>query len=122
MTKAIANTIIYASIITIGYLVGQYPRIPSFKMWIFEHVQPKQLEIYDKATAFTLLTFSIVMYFALWNNIWLKIIMVFIVFSMTNNFFDEMTNQTSIFSVTEKLSLLLALLTTSILIWKRHRK
>jgi hypothetical protein len=122
MNREIRNTILYGIVIITGYLVGQYPRIPSFKMWIFEHVQTKHIEIIDKATAFTLLSFSIVMYFALWHNFWLKVIMVFIVCSMLNNFVDEMTNHISVFSQNEQISLLLALLTTSILIWKHRRK
>ena len=115
------KTIAYLFLILFGYLVGQYPFVPSFKIFNFIHTQPG-IEVFDKCISITLLAFSMGLLFALWHNFWLRVVMSFINGGMFNNVVDEFTDKQSIFSTNERISLLLALLTTSILIWKRHRK
>jgi len=115
------KTIAYLLLILTGWSVGQYPYIPSFQLGFFSHIQP-DIDVLDKCISITLLAFSLGLFFALWHNFWLMLIMSFISWGMFNNAVDEWTNQNEIFGITEKISLLFALLTTSILIWKRHKK
>lgn len=115
------KTIAYILLIVIGWGVGEYPAIPSFQLGFVSHVQP-DIVMFDKCISITLLAFSLGLFFALWHNFKLMIIMSFISWGMFNNAVDEWTNKPELFSMTEKISLLLALLTTSILIWKRHKK
>lgn len=112
----------YVCLILLGYLIGQYPYIPSFEFWFIKHTQPQKIEIFDRCIAATLLIFSVVMHLALFNNKWIRILMIFIVWSFINNFVDEFTGHTSTFSRTEQIGLLLALITTTYLIWKHRRK
>ena len=115
------KTIAYILLIVIGWGVGEYPFVPSFQLGFISHVQP-DIAMFDKCISITLLAFSLGLFFALWHNFKLMIIMSFISWGMFNNAVDEWTNKPELFSMTEKISLLLALLTTSILIWKRHKK
>lgn len=115
------KTIAYILLIVIGWGVGEYPFVPSFQLGFVSHVQP-DIVVFDKCISITLLAFSLGLFFALWHNFKLMIIMSFISWGMFNNAVDEWTNKPELFSMTEKISLLLALLTTSILIWKRHKK
>lgn len=115
------KTIAYILLIVIGWGVGEYPFVPSFQLGFISHVQP-DIVMFDKCISITLLAFSLGLFFALWHNFKLMIIMSFISWGMFNNAVDEWTNKPELFSMTEKISLLLALLTTSILIWKRHKK
>ena len=115
------KTIAYILLIVIGWGVGEYPFVPSFQLGFVSHVQP-DIAVFDKCISITLLAFSLGLFFALWHNFKLMIIMSFISWGMFNNAVDEWTNKPELFSMTEKISLLLALLTTSILIWKRHKK
>ena len=119
--KHIQRTGGYLLLIWIGWLAGEYPHIPSFTLGFIRHLQPS-IEVYDKCIATTLLAFSLALLFALWHNIWLMISMVFIVCGMFNNFVDEIGGTASYLNTNEQILLLFALLTTSILIWKRHRK
>lgn len=119
--KHIIRTAGYLLLIWVGWVVGEYPRIPSFTLGVLHHLQPS-IENYDKCIATTLLAFSMALLFALWDNIWLMISMIFITWGMFNNFIDEINNTATILTTNEQLSLLFALLTTSILIWKHRRK
>ena len=119
--KHIIRTVGYLLLIWIGYIAGEYPRIPSFTLGFYHHLQPSQ-DIIDKGTAVTLLALSMTILFALWNNIWIMISMIFITWGMFNNFIDEMNDTATIFTTNEQISLLFALLTTSILIWRHRRK
>jgi len=113
--------ILYATILIIGYAVGEYPRIPSFQLGFITHTQP-DITVVDKCVSITLLAFSLVLFFVFWNRFWLMLIMLLFTWGFMGNALDEFTNQASIFSLNEKISLLLALLTTSILIWKHRQK
>lgn len=111
----------YLFLIWIGYLVGQYPFIPSFDILGYSHAQPG-IDLYDKCIAFTLLSVYTTLLIALHRYFWVMVSLVFMSWGMFNNFIDEMTNQSGIFTRMEQISLLFALLTTSILIWKHRRK
>lgn len=115
------KTFAYILLILVGYGVGQYPFIPSFTFMNYCHVQPS-IDVFDKCISITLLAFSLGLLFALWHNFWVMLIMLFITWGMMNNVVDEFTGQAGLLGLSEKLSLLFALLTTSILIWKRTRK
>lgn len=115
------KTIGYLLLIVIGWAVGEYPYIPTFQLGFISHIQP-DIEVLDKCISITLLAFSLGLFFALWHNLWLMIVMLFITWGMFNNAVDEWTNQAELFGTTEKISLLFALLTTSILIWKHRQK
>lgn len=119
--KYIIRTIGYLFLIWGGWFMGEYPHIPSFTLGFIRHTQPP-IEQYDKCIAFALLAFSLTIFFALWKNFWIMVSMMFITWGMFNNFVDEVTNQASVFTTAEQVSLLFALLTTSILIWKAQKK
>lgn len=114
------KTILYLLLILTGWGVGQYCQIPSFNWLWINHIQP-DIAVFDKAISVTLFTFSLTIYFALWHNKWLNIVMVFITAGFLNNMIDELNNKASILTTTEQVSLLFALTTTSYLIWKRHK-
>ena len=111
----------YLSLIWIGWGIGEYPFIPSFKVWFLSHSQPS-IEIYDKCISATLVLVFVALLLALWNIIWCRISLVFIVWGMCNNFIDEMNDKTAIFSPTEQFTLLLSILPISYLIWRHRRK
>lgn len=115
------KTIAYLLLIVIGWGIGEYPFIPSFQLGFFSHIQP-DISIFDKCISITLLAFSLGLFFALWHNFWLMVTMAFITWGVFNNAMDELTNKAEILGSMEKISLLFALLTTSILIWKHHKK
>lgn len=117
----IYKTIGYILLIITGYIIGQYPFINSFDFWVIHHIQPS-IEVYDKCISVTLFIFSLALLFSLWHNFWLMVIMIFISWGMLGNLIDEMNNRATILTISEKISLLLALTTTAILIWTRHRK
>jgi len=119
--KQKTKIILYLLLIVTGWAVGQYPYVPSFKIWFISHVQPN-ITVVDKCVSVTLLCFSLALFFVFWKHFWGMLIMLFFTWGFFNNAVDEFTNRASIFTSNEKLSLLFALLTTSILIWKRHRK
>ena len=104
-SKVYIRTAIYLLLIWVGYLFGEYPAIPSFKIMGFHHQQPN-IDIYDKGIAFMLLTWSI----------------VFITWGMIGNLFDELLDRTAMFSSGEQIALVMALLTTSILMYKKWKK
>ena len=115
------KTIGYLLLIVIGLAVGEYPYIPTFQLGFISHIQPS-IEVLDKCISITLLAFSLGLFFALWHNFKLMVTMIFITWGMFSNAIDEWTNQAELFGTTEKISLLFALLTTSILIWKHRQK
>lgn len=115
------KVILYILLIVTGWAVGQYPYIPSFQIGFLNHVQP-DITVLDKCVSITLLSFSIALFFVFWHRLWLMLIMLFITWGFFNNTVDELSNKASIFSTSEKVSLLFALLTTSILIWKHRQK
>jgi len=111
----------YIVLILIGYFVGQYPYVPSFRLYGLIHIQP-DYTILDKCMSITLLTFSLALFFVFIHNFWLRIITGFMTIGFINNMIDELLNHSSIFGTQEKISLFFALLTTSILIWIRTTK
>ena len=115
------KTIGYLLLIVVGWAVGEYPYIPTFQLGFISHVQP-DYTILDKCVSITLLAFSLGLFFALWHNLWLMIVMLFITWGMFNNFVDEMNDTATYLTTNEQISLLFALLTTSILIWRHRRK
>lgn len=115
------KTIAYFGIILIGWIIGEYPYVPSFQLGFISHAQPS-IQVLDKCVSITLLAFSIGLFFALWHNFWIRVTMIFITWGMFSNVVDEWKNQAEIFDTIEQISLLFALTTTSYLIWKRHRK
>jgi len=115
------KTIAYLLLIVIGWGIGEYPYIPSFQLGFINHTQA-DITLFDKCISITLLAFALGLFLALWHNFWLMVIMSFITWGMFNNAVDEWTNRAEILGTAEKISLLFALLTTSILIWKRHKK
>ena len=115
------KVVIYLIIIWAGWLTSEYNFIPSFNWGWFAHTQPS-IEYYDKCIAFTLLTVYLVLFFALWNNFWCMVSLLFMTWGMFNNFLDEMNNKATVLSTSEQISLLLALLTTSTLIWIHRKK
>ena len=115
------RTAIYLLLIWVGYLFGEYPAIPSFKIMGFHHQQPN-IDIYDKGIAFMLLTWSIVFLIKFWDNFWIRLSMVFITWGMIGNLFDELLDRTAMFSSGEQIALVMALLTTSILMYKKWKK
>ena len=121
MKKDYLKLIGYLLLIWSGYIVGQYPYIPSVKILGLVHIQPT-IEVYDKCIAFALLTVYTALWFALHHYFWVMISLTFMAWGMFNNFVDEMTNKSGVYSTMEQLSLLMALLTTSILVWKHRKK
>lgn len=115
-----SKTILYILLIVIGWAVGQYPYIPSFELYGYQHIQP-DYHVLDACISVTLLAFSLALFFVFINNFWLRIIIGFMVCGFINNAYDEFAKTTSVFGTSEKISLLLALLTTSLLIWIRRR-
>ena len=114
------KSVIYMVIIWAGWLTSEYNFIPSFHWHFLEHIQPG-IENYDKCIAFTLLTVYLALFFALWHNFWCMVSLLFMTWGMFNNFLDEMNNKATVLSTSEQIGLILALLTTSILVWI-HRK
>ena len=119
--KYIRRTGAYLLLIWVGWLVGEYPHIPSFTIGFIRHYQPP-IDVCDKGVATTLLAFSITILFALWNNIWIRITMIFMTWGFINNFIDEMSGNASYLSLNEQIALIFALTTTSFLIWIHRRK
>lgn len=119
--KVYIRTILYLLLIWVGYLAGEYPAVPSFKILGFYHEQPS-IENYDKGIALMLLLWSIVFLIKFWGNFWIRVSMVFITWGMVGNVFDELLGRAEMFSSGEQIALIMALLTTSILIYKRWRK
>lgn len=115
------KTIGYIILIISGYMIGQYPFIPSFNIWMINHIQ-HNIEVYDKCMSITLFIFSFVLLLSVWHNYWVKIVMIFINWGMLGNMIDELTDRATLLTFNEKLSLLFALITTSLLIWKRHKR
>jgi hypothetical protein len=113
--------ILYVILICVGWGVGEYPHIPSFSTSFYNHIQP-DITVVDKCVSITLLSFSLVLFFVFWNRFWVMLIMMFFTWGFFGNALDEFTNQAGIISFNEKISLFLALLTTSILIWKHRQK
>lgn len=119
--KYIYRTVGYLMLIWIGWAIGEYPHIPSFTLGLFRHEQPS-IGVYDKCIAATLLIVFATLMIALWDNIWCRISLIFISWGMFNNFIDEMNDKASFLSKNEQISLLLAFLTTTILLWKHRKK
>lgn len=119
--KTKTKVLIYLIILITGWLVGQYPRIPSFNVWFIEHIQPN-IEVFDKCTSITLLAFSLVLFFAFWHHFYVMLILMFFTWGFFGNALDEFTYNAGVFTLNEKISLLFALLTTTVLIWRHHRK
>lgn len=109
----------YLLIIWVGYLSSEWTYIPSFHFMGISHLQPNE-HTYSKCLAFTSLLVWSTLLLALWKNFWCMISLLFICWGMLNNFIDEMTNKQGVMTIGEQISLLLALLTTSILIWRHH--
>ncbi len=119
--KQSTKVVLYLILILTGYLVGQFPYIPSFELGFIKYEQAS-IETLDKCVSITLLTFSIALFFVFWERLWLMLIMLFITWGFINNTVDEFANKATTFSTSEKISLLFALLTTSYLIWKHRQK
>lgn len=119
--KDIIRSVGYLILIWVGYIVGEYPHIPSFTLGFIKHTQPS-MEVYDKMLSITLFLVYATMMMLLWNNKWARISLIFITWGMFYNMVDELTNESEIFTLTEKISLLFAILTTSFLIWKHRQK
>lgn len=115
------KTIAYFGIILIGWIIGEYPYVPSFQLGFIVHQQP-DYTVFDKCISVTLFSLSFSLLLALWHNKWLMILLSFITWGMFNNLVDEFTHNSHLFGTSEKISLLLALTTTTILIWKKHRQ
>ena len=68
--------IIYLLILTIGWLIGEYPHIPSFHFSFISHEQP-DITVVDKCVSITLLAFALVLFFVFFHNFWVMVIMLF---------------------------------------------
>lgn len=114
----------YILLIIFAYGITQYCYIPSFSVpfmgYRIIHIQPKWT-YFMKCVSITLLTLSLCLLMSLWHHLWIQIIMGLVTWGMFNNAVDELTNQATLFGTSEKLSFLFALLTTIVLIWRKHQ-
>lgn len=120
-TKTYIRTSLYLVLIWVGYLVGEYPAVPSFNLLGYHHEQPP-IDQYDKGISILLLVWSLVLLIKFWDKFWIRISMVFITWGMVGNALDELTGKSGLFSTGEQVALLMALLTTSILIYRWKKK
>lgn len=114
----------YILLIIFAYGITQYCYIPSFSVPFMGHriihIQP-EWTYFMKCVSITLLTLSLCLLMALWHYLWIRLIMGLVTWGMFNNAVDELTNQATLFGTSEKLSFLFALLTTIVLIWRKHQ-
>lgn len=117
--KTYIRTGLYLALIWIGYLSAEYPAIPSFNIHNsyvhLMHTQPP-VEVYDKGISIILLCWSVTLLIIFWKNFWLWVSMVFITGGMIGNALDEITDHGELFSHSEQVALILAFLSSSILI------
>lgn len=117
------RTGLYLALIWIGYLSAEYPVIPSFNIHNsyvhLTHTQPP-IEIYDKGISIILLFWAVTLLIIFWENFWIRVSMIFITGGMIGNAFDEISDQGELFSHAEQLALVLAFLTSTLLILNRY--
>lgn len=112
-------------LIWLGYLSAEYPAIPSFnisnKLFTYTHTQPS-IESYDKGISILLMLWAITMLLKFWENFWIRVSMVFITWGCVGNALDEFKGTSGVFTDGEQVALLMALITTTILILYKRWK
>ena len=111
----------YLALIWIGWFIGEYPMIPSFRFMSYTHIQPN-IEVYDKCLSVFMLAICVALLAALWHRLWIRVSMLFITWGMVGNMIDEFNGQSQLLSTAEMVSFTMALITTTILIYKEWQK
>lgn len=119
--KTYIKTSLYLLLIWAGYAIGEYPAIPTFKFLGIEHQQPG-IAAYDRGIAGLLLVWSITLLLVFWGRFWARVSMVFICWGMFGNAIDEFSGRSGLFTTSEQIALLMALLITSIMIYRWKTK